>query len=208
MIKHIIFDFGGVILNLSGKHSGIPDDLVAVFGISLEEAQSFWNENKTGLLTGEVSIENFIKDLAQHFSLTIDINQVFAAWTQQNTITEKQIDWELISCIQDLKARYKVHMLTDQIALDNGSAAWRHKIDDHFHTFFRSYEQGFRKPDPESFLNVLKQLGAQPEECVFIDDTLKNIEAAQQLGIHSILYTFGSSSTLRSELRQLGITNF
>ncbi len=51
MYKHIIFDFGGVFLDLGGKHTGIPNDLSKIFNISEGEASEIWKDNKERLLT-------------------------------------------------------------------------------------------------------------------------------------------------------------
>lgn len=45
------------------------------------------------------------------------------------------------------------------------------------------------KPDPAIYKYALKDIGATPEETIFIDDSLQNIEAAIALGIAGILYT-------------------
>jgi putative hydrolase of the HAD superfamily len=47
-------------------------------------------------------------------------------------------------------------------------------------------EEGIAKPDAQIYLRTLLQLGVQPEEAVFVDDKMENVEAAQQLGMHSI----------------------
>lgn len=44
------------------------------------------------------------------------------------------------------------------------------------------------KTDPESYRFILQQLGFQPEEVLFVDDSLRNIEAARQAGLHGIQY--------------------
>lgn len=47
-------------------------------------------------------------------------------------------------------------------------------------------EEGVAKPDSRMYLRTLMRLGVNPEETVFVDDKVINVEAAQQLGIHSI----------------------
>lgn len=53
---------------------------------------------------------------------------------------------------------------------------------------FVSCELGLLKPDTEIYKQVLKKLKAQPEEVVFIDDKLTNIEAAKSIGINGIVF--------------------
>jgi HAD superfamily hydrolase (TIGR01509 family) len=47
-------------------------------------------------------------------------------------------------------------------------------------------EEGVAKPDARIYLRTLLRLGVQPEEAVFVDDKMENVEAARQLGMHSI----------------------
>jgi epoxide hydrolase-like predicted phosphatase len=47
-------------------------------------------------------------------------------------------------------------------------------------------EEGVAKPDARIYLRTLQRLGVQPEEAVFMDDKMENVEAARQLGMHSI----------------------
>ena len=55
----------------------------------------------------------------------------------------------------------------------------------HFIKAYYSHEVGFRKPYPDSFIQLLKEQHLLPEETVFIDDTLSNIEAAISVGLQT-----------------------
>ncbi|TDC67577.1 HAD family phosphatase [Actinomadura sp. GC306] len=66
-----------------------------------------------------------------------------------------------------------------------------------------SSEVGMRKPDERIFRHALELLGAEPAECVFIDDIEHNIRAAERLGIRGIHHT--SPDTTISELRALDL---
>ena len=59
------------------------------------------------------------------------------------------------------------------------------------------------KPDPRIFEVFLEQIGRKPEECLFIDDSRKNIEAANRMGFQTI--RFESPEQLERELRERGI---
>lgn len=54
---------------------------------------------------------------------------------------------------------------------------------------FVSCKTGVRKPAKEAYLAPLKTLGVSPSECLFVDDRPQNVEAAEKLGIESILRT-------------------
>lgn len=76
-----------------------------------------------------------------------------------------------------------------------------HDIHSLFHIVAYSYEEGFLKPQPEAFLDVLKRLEALPHECLIVDDSQVNIEAAEALGIPGI--RFINAKVLEMELFRL-----
>ena len=65
---------------------------------------------------------------------------------------------------------------------------------------FTSYDLGLLKPDPLIYQVVLQKLGAKPQEVIFIDDKLKNVEAAKSLGIWGIVFNRG---TLKKDILSL-----
>lgn len=68
---------------------------------------------------------------------------------------------------------------------------------------FVSCDTGYRKPDARAFLHACEQLGAKPQECLFVDDREGNCEGAREVGLKSIL--FESADQVRRELRTLGL---
>jgi FMN phosphatase YigB (HAD superfamily) len=53
---------------------------------------------------------------------------------------------------------------------------------------------------------MLIKIKAEPQECIFVDDSEKNINAARSLGIHGILYKYGKLPKLIKEFQSLDIT--
>ena len=66
-----------------------------------------------------------------------------------------------------------------------------------------SYKEHLIKPEPEIYQLLLKRYGLKAEESVFLDDTLKNVEAAEEQGIHGI--HFLTKEQAEEELRKLGV---
>ena len=56
------------------------------------------------------------------------------------------------------------------------------------------------KPDPEIYLRLCKRYSLKPEECVFIDDTQKNVDAAQKLGMKGIHFTSQTGEQLFEQI--------
>jgi putative hydrolase of the HAD superfamily len=74
----------------------------------------------------------------------------------------------------------------------------RFKIHKMFDTVCYSFDHQVSKPEPEAFLRALKQMQAKPEECLFIDDSQKNVDVANELGIGGILFL--TAADLKVEL--------
>jgi epoxide hydrolase-like predicted phosphatase len=75
-----------------------------------------------------------------------------------------------------------------------------HKL---FHSKLYSFEVALCKPDKRVYELLLEKLKSKPKECLFIDDMIKNVEAAEELGIKAI--QFKDAEHLKSELNKLKI---
>ena len=76
---------------------------------------------------------------------------------------------------------------------------WIHRFD----VLVWSYQLGIAKPDPAIYRHTLDELGTRPEETLFIDDKLENVEAARALGMQAIQYS--SVERLRADLIAAGL---
>ncbi len=208
MITHLVFDFGGVILDLDGVHTGYPRDLSEILQLPLETTTKLWTDNKTLLMEGKETPHQFLARVRAVFSLDFKLDEALEAWERKNSISRDRIDWQLLEYLSSLKARYHLHMLTDQIQLSNGAEVWIEEVTSVFENVFRSYEQGVRKPFPAAYQNLLTKIEAlnEPGSVIFIDDNQDNIDAANKAGINGMLYTFRDHRTLKSSLKQLGVS--
>ena len=83
---------------------------------------------------------------------------------------------------------------TELWCLSNDVSEWSRKLrerfglDRYFRGFTISGDTGTRKPDPAIYLSMLEKSGFRPCDAVFVDDRLRNIEAADALGITAILF--------------------
>ncbi|MDP3697837.1 MAG: HAD family phosphatase [Candidatus Taylorbacteria bacterium] len=95
------------------------------------------------------------------------------------------IDWDMVEIRDWLKRRGIVTVLVTNM---NPYHAWyiRRKYPPLMAKFDHgmiSCEEGVAKPDPEAWIRPLDCLGFKAEECIFVDDSMENIEAACRLGI-------------------------
>ncbi|XP_057801761.1 flavin mononucleotide hydrolase 1, chloroplatic-like isoform X3 [Salvia miltiorrhiza] len=77
------------------------------------------------------------------------------------------------------------------------------KLSSYLSWTFCSCTMGKRKPDPDFYMDMLKHLKVEPTCCVFIDDRMKNVEAALHAGFNGI--HFKTADSLRKDLSNLGI---
>ncbi len=78
--------------------------------------------------------------------------------------------------------------------LSNNVSEWAQKLREMFHLdryfdgFVISGDTGTLKPEPAIYLFMLEKAGVKPSEAIFVDDRLRNVVAADALGITSILF--------------------
>ena len=85
-----------------------------------------------------------------------------------------------------MRERYKTALLsnlTSEMMLD---VEKKYSISRYFDYLLFSNEIGHMKPEPESFAAALTKLGCEPSEVLFIDDSIRNIEAAEKLGMQTL----------------------
>ena len=180
-IKTIIFDFGDVFINLDKQGAmnnalhlfeleALPEDLVAINAlyeqglISTEEFLTFYSDNFPKLSEDEIiDAWNYIlKDFPKYrleFIKTLAKEKKFKLILLSNT-NDLHIEWikEHVPFYEEFKSC--------------------------FHQFYLSHEIGLRKPNADIYEFVLNKNGLMAEECLFIDDTKDNTDAASALGIH------------------------
>ena len=188
-IKNIIFDLGGVLLNIDFKLTSNAFKNLGVNHFDEMFTQHFSNPLFELLETGKIDETTFYEAFRKEAGLPLSNEQIQAAW---NALL---LDFppERIKWLEKIASQYRIFLFsnTNQIHYDcfklNFSNAFDGKnFDDFFEKAYYSQFLGLRKPYPESFLAILEEQGILPSETLFIDDTYKNIEAANQLGFQTI----------------------
>jgi 2-haloacid dehalogenase len=109
-----------------------------------------------------------------------------------------------VDILHELKnAGYPLHGLSNWSAEKFPLVREKYKFFGCFDSILLSGEVGLVKPDPRVYTLLLERTGLTANECVFIDDTAVNIEAANTLGFTAI--HFRSSAQLCQDLRGLGL---
>lgn len=186
--KAIIFDLGGVLLDIDFKLSEKAFTELGVTNFSDFFNQFHSNDLFRRLETG-MEDHLFYDDLRTATGLSLSDEQIRDAW---NALL---LDFrpESVAVLPQLREKYEIYLLsnTNEIHLQEFQRryeAWRpgQVFDDLFDAAYYSHRIGHRKPNASAFEYVLYKHGLIAAETIFIDDSINNIEAAQQLGLQTI----------------------
>lgn len=184
-IKNIIFDLGGVLLNIDPKKTidafaklGMPQ-LVSTSGLSYDHDIFFRMEQ------GQISPEEFRAGVQQLLHKPASDELIDDAWTAM------LLDFPAIrvKLVQNLRNDFKVYLFSNTNTIhvakyhDNFRKQHSFEVSSLFEKDFYSNEIGFRKPSPEAFQEVIRLSGVNPEETLFIDDSNQNVQAAIASGM-------------------------
>ena len=196
MIKNIIFDLSEVII--SGYH-GVEKLLREQFDIpeqDFKEQKQLKNELFLDLMRGNLSEEEYLKELLQGTNWNISIKQLKTA-IRQNLNQPIPGTMEIV---KQLKAKEKYQL----ILLSDHAREWMEYIEENnkdlniFDQKIFSYDIGAVKSDEQTFKTVLEKTGIVADETLFIDDYEKNVKNAEKVGIHGIV--FENAEQLRKRL--------
>lgn len=181
MIKTIIFDFGDIFVNLDKPATLRELERHNIKGFS-ETIQNINLEYEKGL----ISSEEFVNAYLEEFNL-MEKMQVINSW---NAILMDfpEYRYKFIKKLSEEKD-YQLILLsnTNEIHIDylKEHVPFLKDFKQCFDAFYLSHEINFRKPDAAIYKFVLEKHNLKPEECLFIDDTKENTEAAASLGLHT-----------------------
>ena len=192
-IKNIVFDLGGVLVDLDFK-SAINGLQKAGFANVKEQLQAF---DREGIFQkfelGEMTAEEFRSAIRENSTVTLTDEEVDALWN----LMLLEIPREKLELILDLRGKYMVYLLsnTNSIHWDyvckNAFNYRGFRVNDYFEETFLSYEMHLAKPDKAIYEKVLQDANLLAEETLFIDDSEANCKAAEEVGIHAHHYHIG-----------------
>lgn len=181
-IEAIIFDIGGVIWH----HSGIPlsQKWAGRCGLNAEAFDQIVYASEWGEAAMVGTVTN--KELWANIGAKLGLSE-----PERNELEDD--DWvgrwdtDLLDYVQTLKPSYRLGIISD--AFTGARERVKPWIQESlFDVIVFSAEEGVRKPDLRIYQRALERLGVAANTAVFIDDRLKNVIAAQQLGMYAIHY--------------------
>ena len=184
MIKNLLFDLGGVIMNIK------REQCVAAFQrLGMSDVDSFLGEySQKGpflrLEAGEITPSEFRDEVRQYISQEVsdaDIDEAFCEFLVG-------IPRHRLEELRNLRNHYRIYMLSN-----TNPIMWESRIaqefrqeglemNDYFDGIVTSFEAKSIKPDSRIFEYAIEKCQLNPGETVFIDDSLANLEASSKLG--------------------------
>jgi haloacid dehalogenase superfamily, subfamily IA, variant 3 with third motif having DD or ED len=185
-LKAVIFDYGRVLtLEQAPEDMQVMKRLSGIDGDGFEAL--YWkyrNPYDAGETTAAEYWGSIGAEAARTYS-SAEIEELVKAdnlsWSRMN---ERVLQWALALPDAGFKTAILSNMHPD---LRHYIAKHNHWLANFTHTVF-SCDVGMVKPDPAIYHCVLSGLGVRPEEALFLDDRLPNVDAAERVGIHAIVF--------------------
>jgi putative hydrolase of the HAD superfamily len=177
--------------------------LMRITGLPEERFEAlYWADRHAydeGKLTGLQFWQKFVRDAGLELApATVEELNLWDTrmWTTQNPV---MLAWQV-----ELKRRGILTAILSNMG-DNVLDNMKREFDwlPRFDVLVWSYQLRMAKPDPAIYRHVLKQLGTQAGETLFLDDKLVNVHAAQALGFKAL--QFSSVAQLREDLVAAGL---
>lgn len=194
IIRNIIFDWGGVLLDLD-----IEGCIRAFEKAGATNVRSLLNgTNELGIFKdyecGKIDTPTFRREICQLIGKQLPDTEIDCLWNSELL----SIPQEKLALLLHLHTHYNLYLLSNTNELH-----WEHAsphvflyqgkdIKTCFKQIFLSFRMGIAKPNPAIFRTALKEAGLLPEETLFIDDSETNCQAAASVGIQTAHYLPGT----------------
>lgn len=200
-IKNVVFDLGGVLINLDFD-SCLNAFRTAGFDNIEQQVCQFRGKGLFAQFEkGEITPETFRKTIRQETSQSLTDRKIDDMWN----LMLLDIPREKLDLLLELRGRYMVFLLsnTNQIhwnyACEQMFSYRGFRVNDFFEDTFLSFEMHQAKPDKEIYELMMKEANILPEETFFIDDSDANCKAAGSLGLQTHHYHIGEDLSLLFE---------
>lgn len=198
MIKAVIFDIGGVLVN--DVMPPIYDDIQQTLQLDSHAFKKAWDTLTPTLSEGKITED----DYWQQFGEMTNSSHLLPEESMLQRKFKAIRNEPLFDLVKKLKQHgYKLAVLSNTIE-SHVSILEKQGIYEDFPIKVLSNEVGYIKPTKEIFLLASMKLDTKPEQTVFLDDNIELVEAAKKLGYHGIPFT--NVESLEQELIKLGVT--
>ena len=185
-IRNIIFDLGGVLLDVDYNRASSAFIQLGVKNFDELYSQYKSNDLFEKLETGEVSEKAFYQAIREYSKIDITEEAIETAWNSMLLDFRKPS----LSFLDLIKDKYRVFLFSNTNSIHHKAfreifttQTGKASLDDYFIKSYYSHVVGMRKPYKESYQFILQDAGINAGETLFIDDSYNNIEGAKETGI-------------------------
>ena len=198
MIRNIVFDFGGVLVDWNPEYlfKDVFRDKSELDYFLENVCTPGWNEQQDA---GRPLAEAVHALQQRHPKYRNEIHLYYDQWT---TMLRGPIEVN-VALLKPLQANYRLFGLTNWSAETFPIAYDLYPLFKEFEGIVISGEEKLKKPDERIYLRLLERYGLAAGECLFIDDSINNVQAALSLGFQVV--HLQHDTCLKRELQRLGI---
>ena len=179
-IKAVVFDVGGVLCEWQSICREFAGELGMDYKKFLEIFLKFSFDPAIGSDLGYMTMAEFFQKL----TAALGVLEKSQDWRKRFVPGFKRIE-PTFTLLEELKGKYRLALLTN--AKTGLWDEWQEgRLREYFKLIVDSSEVHVLKPDERIFKILLERMALKPEECLFIDDEVKNIDAAKTLGFKTV----------------------
>jgi putative hydrolase of the HAD superfamily len=205
-IKNIIFDLGGVLLDIDVNRTLRSFDQL---GVSEEQLKEVYKQPDNFFFLferGEINADEFRNKFRSLTNNHLTNKQIDNAWSAMVVGFQE----EIVELLKYLAKDYKLFLLsnTNEIHVPVYTRQFKKSsggitFEGIFSKIYYSHIMQLSKPNPAIYSFVLKDSGIDPEESIFIDDLLQNVNVANETGLPA--HQLKENDTLKDVLQQYNI---
>ncbi|GAC1599959.1 MAG: HAD family phosphatase [Hymenobacter sp.] len=188
MLPHLLFDYGGVIIDIDYAATPAALRRLSRAGSSVDFSQAHQAELFDRFETGQISPAAFRAGLRAAYALDATDAELDAAWHAMLL----DVPAERLALLGELRRRgHQTALLSNTNALHIAEInqrlarqyGFQHGIADVLDRVFYSQEVGLRKPGEEIFRHALAEMNWQAEDVLFVEDSPQHVATARRLGL-------------------------
>lgn len=182
-VEALLFDLGNVLVEIDFGRMFIALERGSGASAADLRERFVFDEAYEKHERGELTFAEYARSLRRNLGLDLGDDTLLAAW---NAIFVRPVPG-IEALLEQVGKRWPLYALTNSNAAHQKVWARDYaEILAPFGRVFVSSEMGWRKPQPEAFLQVAQEIGVLPEQILFFDDTLENIVGAQAVGLQTV----------------------
>jgi len=198
-IKFLLFDLTGVLVH-KVLNSPTGYKINGKLFLRQELEPIFISPSYLDYMLGQITHSEFMADFIKTQNLDLSLKE-FDQILESSVIPVEGMP----ELIKKLSKKFHIVLVNNEGRVFSETKIKNSGAAPFIHSVISSWKIGLIKPDPLFFQKVLAILETKPQECLFIDDSPKNVLAAKNLGIDSILFQNHVQLTIELTKRKIGL---